>query len=166
HLNYAANNGRPYTSIGKILIDEGKLPAGEMSAALLRRYLTDHPEAREGLLPRNERYVFFRFLKGGPFGSLGVPVTPGRSIAVDPDYFPKGMLGFLESRMPVVDAAGSLAGWRPFSRFVLAQDAGGAIRGPTRVDLYFGGGEEAGKPAGFMKSGGRLYLLSEKNSTR
>lgn len=164
HLNYAASNNRPYLSIGKVLIDEGKIPAAEMSAARLRKYLAEHPEAKDGLLPQNERYVFFRFLEGGPFGSLGVPVTPGRSIAVDPDYFPKGGLGFLESRMPVLDAAGNLAGWRPFSRFVLAQDTGSAIRGPARADLYFGGGEEAGGPAGFMKSGGRLYLLSGKNS--
>ncbi len=164
-LNYAANNGRPYTSIGKILIDEKKIPPEEMSAARLRRYLAEHPAERAALLARNERYVFFRFIEGGPLGSLEVPLTPGRSVAADPDFFPRGAPLFLESRLPVVDSKGELAGWRPFSRFVVAQDTGAAIRGPGRLDLYFGAGEEAGNPAGFMKSGGRVFLLIEKKTS-
>ncbi len=163
-VNYTANNGRSYTSIGKILIDEGKIAAEELTAASLRRYLVEHAAERDALLARNERYVFFRFAEGGPFGSLGVPVTPGRSVATDPGYFPRGALGFLASRMPLIGTDGSLAGWRPFSRFVVSQDTGGAIRGPGRVDLFFGSGEEAGGPAGYMKSGGKFYLLARKNA--
>ena len=163
-LNFAASNGRPYTSIGKILIDEGKLRAEEVSAARLRKYLRERPEERERLFMRNERYVFFRFVESGPLGSLNIPLTPGRSVAADASYFPPGGLGFLTSRQPLLDRAGNLAGWRPFSRFVLVQDAGAAIRGPRRLDLYFGGGDEAGGPAGFMNSRGQLYFLLRKKT--
>jgi membrane-bound lytic murein transglycosylase A len=163
-LNFAAANGRPYTSIGKILIDEGKLRAEEVSAARLRQYLGERPEERERLFMRNERYVFFRFVDSGPLGSLNVPLTPGRSVAVDPSYFPAGAVALLVGRRPVVDGAGNLAGWRPFSRFVLVQDAGAAIRGPQRLDLYFGSGDEAGGPAGFMNSRGRLYFVLRKKT--
>ncbi len=163
-VNYAASNGRPYTGIGKILVDEGKLAADELSAARLRRYLKEHPEEREPLFARNERYIYFRFVESGPLGSLEIPLTPGRSVAADPDYFPKGAPAFLVSRRPLLDAAGNLAGWLPFSRFVLNQDAGAAIRGPGRLDLYFGSGAEAGDEAGFMKSDGRLYFLLRKKS--
>lgn len=165
-LNYAANNGRPYTSVGKILIDEKKIAPDEMSAARLRRYLAEHPAGRDALLARNERYVFFRFIEGGPLGSLEAQLTPGRSVAADPDYFPRGAPLFLESRLPVVDGKGGLTGWRPFSRFVVAQDSGAAIRGPGRLDLYFGAGDEAGHGAGFMKSGGSVQILLEKKSSR
>lgn len=163
-VNFAAANGRPYTSIGKILIDEGKLRTEEVSAARLRTYLRERPEERERLFTRNERYVFFRFVESGPLGSLNIPLTPGRSVAADASYFPAGGLGFLTSRRPVLDRAGNLAGWRPFSRFVLVQDAGAAIRGPRRLDLYFGGGDEAGGPAGFMNSRGQLYFLLRKKT--
>ena len=163
-LNFAAANGRPYTSIGKILIDEGKLRAEEVSAARLRQYLRERPEERERLFVRNERYVFFRFVDSGPLGSLNVELTPGRSVAADASYFPAGAAALLVGRRPVVDGAGNLAGWRPFSRFVLVQDAGAAIRGPQRLDLYFGSGDEAGGPAGFMNSRGRLYLVLRKKT--
>jgi membrane-bound lytic murein transglycosylase A len=162
HLNYAASNGRPYTSIGKVLIEQGKLRVDEVSAARLRRYLRERPDEREPLFARNERYIFFRFVESGPLGSLEIPLTPGRSIATDPKYFPAGALVFLTGRRPLVDGAGNLVGWRPFSRFVLNQDAGAAIRGLGRLDLYFGSGEEAGAAAGFMNSGGRLYWLLRK----
>jgi membrane-bound lytic murein transglycosylase A len=163
-VNFAAANGRPYTSIGRILIDEGKLRAEEVSAARLRKYLRERPEERERLFRQNERYVFFRLVESGPLGSLEIPLTPGRSVAADPVHFPPGALGFLVGRQPVLDVAGHLAGWRPFSRFVLVQDAGAAIRGPQRLDLYFGSGDEAGGSAGFMNSRGRLYLLLRKKT--
>jgi membrane-bound lytic murein transglycosylase A len=165
-LNYAASNGRPYTSIGKILLDEGKIAPEELSAPRVRRYLAEHFEASRALLARNERYIFFRFVEGGPYGSLEVPLTPGRSVAAAAEYFPRGAPAFLASRLPVVDAAGTLAAWRPFSRFVVAQDSGAAIRGPARLDLYFGAGDEAGQAAGFMKSGGRVFILLEKKERR
>jgi membrane-bound lytic murein transglycosylase A len=159
HLNYATTNGRPYTSIGKVLIDSGKIPPEGVSMQQLQRYLKERPEERDDLLARNERYVFFRFVERGPLGSLEVPLTAGRSLATDPAYFPKGAPGFMTSRRPLVDGAGNFIGWQPFSRFVVNQDTGAAIRGPQRADLYFGTGDQAGWGAGFMKSAGRLYFL-------
>lgn len=128
----------------------------------LRRYLRAHPEEQEAILSSNERYIFFRFVKGGPVGNLGVPLTPGRSIATDMRLFPKGALAFIVTKRPVLDEAGNLVGWEPFSRFVLNQDTGSAIRGLERVDLYFGAGPEAAAAAGYMKSMGKLYFLMKK----
>lgn len=164
HLNYAASNGRPYRSIGRILIDSGKISKEELSMQRLRGYLEEHPEEREALFYQNESYVFFRFGKDGPLGSLEVPLTSGRSIATDSSLFPKGALAFIVSRKPILDAAGKLVGWQPFSRFVLNQDTGSAIRGPRRVDLYFGSGYEAGLAAGAMKTSGSLYFLIKKKA--
>ncbi len=164
HLNYAASNGRPYRSIGRLLIDSGKIPEQELSMQRLRRYLMEHPDERDALLAQNDSYIFFRFVNNGPLGSLEVPLTPGRSIATDARLFPKGALAFIVSQKPIFDAAGNLLGWQPFSRFVLNQDTGSAIRGPRRVDLYFGSGNEAGQAAGVMKSSGSLYFLIRKKA--
>ena len=131
----------------------------------LRRYLMEHPEERDALFAQNESYVFFRFVNNGPLGSLEVPLTPGRSIATDSRLFPKGALAFVVSRKPVLDATGNLTGWQSFSRFVLNQDTGSAIRGPRRVDLYFGSGHEAGMAAGVMKTNGKVYFLLKKKAT-
>jgi membrane-bound lytic murein transglycosylase A len=162
HVNYAASNGRPYTSIGKVLIEKGKVPEAELSLLGLRHYLAEHPEARDKLFAQNERYIFFRFADQGPLGSLEVLLTPGRSIATDLSLFPRGALAFIVSRKPVLDARGKLIGWQPFSRFVLNQDSGSAIRGPRRADLYFGSGDKAGEAAGFMKSAAQIYFLAKK----
>ena len=164
HINYDASNGRPYRSIGRLLIDSSKIAEQELSMQRLQRYLTEHPEERAALLARNESYVFFRFVKEGPLGSLEVPLTPGRSIATDWRLFPRGALAFIVSQKPIFDAGGNVIGWQPFSRFVVNQDSGGAIRGPGRVDLYFGSGEEAGISAGAMRSSGRLYFLIKKKT--
>ena len=161
-VGYAGANGRPYRSIGRLLIDRGKIPREEMSMQRLRLYLTDHPDERSEILNYNERYVFFRFLPEGPLGNLEVPLTPDRSIATDARLFPKGALAFIVSRRPIINTVGQLVGWQPFSRFVLNQDTGGAILGPQRVDLYFGSGAEAEAAAGFMNSQGKLYFLSLK----
>jgi len=163
HVSYAASNGRPYRSIGRLLIDNGKIPREEMSMQRLRRYLTEHPEEQDEIMAHNESYVFFRFVKEGPLGSLDFPLTDGRSIATDARLFPKGALAFIVTKKPVLDGTGQLVGWEPFSRFVLNQDTGGAIRGPRRVDLYFGTGEQAGAAAGVMNAMGRLYFLTLKN---
>jgi membrane-bound lytic murein transglycosylase A len=92
-------------------------------------------------------------------GSLEVPVTPGRSIATDSRLFPKGALALVQTELPIIDSAGQLAGWRPVTRFVLNQDTGGAIRGLQRADIYFGTGDEAAAPAGFMNHQGKMYFL-------
>jgi membrane-bound lytic murein transglycosylase A len=163
-VGYAASNGKPYRSIGKILADSGKMPMEQVTMQRLKRYLNDHPQEREALLDANERYVFFRFMKAGAVGSLDVPLTPGRSIATDARLFPKGALAFVATREPVLDRSGSLKGWKPLTRFVLNQDTGAAIQGRGRVDLYFGTGDQAGAAAGMMKSPGSLYFALAKRS--
>ena len=162
-IGYAGANGRPYRSIGRWLIDRGKIPQEEISMQRLRLYLAEHPEERSEIFAYNESYVFFRLVSEGPLGSLDFPLKPGRSIATDARLFPKGALALIITEKPIVDAAGRLAGWQPFARFVLNQDTGGAIRGPQRVDLYFGTGGEAGAAAGVMNRQGKLYFLSLKN---
>ena len=161
-VGYAAQNGRAYRSIGGLLIDDGKIPQEEMSMQRLRRYLQERPEERNAIFAYNESYIFFRFVEG-PIGSLEVPVTAGRSIATDPWLFPKGALAFVQTQEPVIDDAGRLVGWKPFSRIVLNQDAGGAIRGSQRVDLFFGTGDRAAGAAGYMNSRGRLFFLALKD---
>jgi membrane-bound lytic murein transglycosylase A len=162
-VGYAGANGRPYRSIGRLLIDRGKIPQEEMSMQRLRRYLIDYPDEQNEIFSYNESYVFFRFSQAGPLGNIEVPLTPGRSVATDARLFPKGALAFIVTERPVLDAAGQLVGWQPFSRFVLNQDTGGAIRGPQRADLYFGTGLEAEAGAGYMNRPGKLYFLSLKN---
>jgi membrane-bound lytic murein transglycosylase A len=165
-VGYAGQNGLPYRSIGRLLIDEGKIPPQEMSMQRLRRYLAEHPQQRDQIMAYNESYVFFRFLSTGPLGSLEVPVTAGRSIATDSRLFPRGALAFVYSERPVLDTSGRLLGWTPFLRFVLNQDTGGAIRGLQRVDLFFGADTQAAAQAGYMNSRGKLYFLTLKNPPR
>jgi membrane-bound lytic murein transglycosylase A len=162
-VGYAGQNGRPYRSIGRLLIDQGEIAPEQMSMQRLRRYLAEHPDKRDRILAHNESYVFFRLLSTGPLGSLEVPVTAGRSIATDARLFPRGGLAFIYSERPVLDAAGGLLGWTPFLRFVLNQDTGGAIKGSQRVDLFFGAGRQAAAEAGYMNSRGKLYFLTLKN---
>lgn len=159
-VGYAGANGRPYRSIGRLLIERGKIPREEMSMQRLRGYLTEHRDEQKEILAHNESYVFFRFLQDSALGSLEVPVTAGRSIATDARLFPKGALAVILTERPVLDGAGEIIAWRPFSRFVLNQDTGGAIRGPQRVDLYFGTGTQAGAEAGYMNRPGKLYFIS------
>jgi membrane-bound lytic murein transglycosylase A len=158
-VGYAGQNGRPYRSIGRLLIDRGKIAREEMSMQRLRRYLSEHPEERSEIFDHNESYVFFRLLDGGPLGSLEVPVTSGRTLATDARLFPKGALALIQTEIPEIDAAGELAGWRPITRFVLNQDTGGAIRGLQRADLYFGTGDQAAGLAGYMNRPGNVFFL-------
>jgi membrane-bound lytic murein transglycosylase A len=153
---FATTNGRDYRSIGRLLLDEGLVERSEMSMQAIRSYLAAHPEEVERVLSFNPSYVFFRPLpaEDGPPGCFGVPLTPGRSIATDRRLVPAPVAAWVQAGMP----AGS-SGQRPISRFVLSQDTGSAIRGPGRVDVFIGAGEEAAAIAGRMQSTGRLYLL-------
>src|SRR5262245_36998685 len=128
----------------------------------LKPELLDSPEEQNEICSYNESYVFFRFSQEGPLGNIEVPLTPGRSVATDARLFPKGALAFIVTERPVLDATGQLVGWQPFSRFVLNQDTGGAIRGLQRADLYFGTGFAAEAGAGYMSRPGKLYFLSLK----
>jgi membrane-bound lytic murein transglycosylase A len=154
-VTYAGKNGHRYAAVGAELVRRGALRREEVSMQAIRAWLLANPAEQPALLATNPSYVFFRFADA-PTGSLGVPVTPDRTIAADARVFPKGALAFLETERPV-DAAG--AAMRPFSRFVLDQDAGGAIRTSARVDLYLGSGAYAENAAGRMKQPGRLYYL-------
>ncbi|MDY0045682.1 MAG: 3D domain-containing protein [Syntrophales bacterium] len=107
--------------------------------------------------------MFFRIVEEGPKGCLDVPVTGGRSIATDPAFFPQGALAFIKVKKPVINEDGNIISWVPFSRFVLNQDTGGAIKGPARVDLFCGTGSSAGIMAGHMKEYGELYFFIKKH---
>jgi membrane-bound lytic murein transglycosylase A len=159
HLSYAASNGRPYRSIGGVLVERGFVPREEMSMQAIRRYLTDHPEETPEILDLNPSYVFFRKVTDGPLGSLSVPVTPGRSIATDLTLFPRGALAFIECQKPIFAKDGVITGWQPFARYAVNQDTGGAIRGPARVDLFWGSGPLEQIAAGHLRHEGSLFFL-------
>ncbi len=158
-VQYHGVNGQPYRSIGKLLIEEEKIPADEMSMQRIRAYLEAHPEERQAILNYNPSYVFFRAGQGDPLGSLGVPVTPGRSIATDQAIFPSGALAFIATRKPLTSGDRTISRWTAFKRFVFNQDSGGAIKGPGRADLFWGSGAYAETAAGHLKHDGALYFL-------
>lgn len=153
---YAATNGRPYRSIGRLLIDDGLVSSEEMSMQAIRTYLEEHPDDLVRVLGYNPSYVFFRPLPsdGGPLGCYGEPVTGGRSIATDRRLFPAPVMAWISTTVPALDGDDE-----PVARFVLNQDTGGSITGPGRVDLFFGQGDEAGALAGRTKHLGELYFL-------
>ena len=161
-LSHATTNGRSYSSIGRLLIDEGKIDREAMSMPAIRAWLAANLADRARVLHHNESYVFFRYRDGPPVGSLGVTLTPGRSIATDGRLFPPGALAFIRTERPTAVVDGQVE-WTPVSRFVLSQDTGGAIRGPGRVDVFWGRGVEAELAAGFMKQPGELYFLVPKS---
>jgi membrane-bound lytic murein transglycosylase A len=163
-VSYARANGRPFSGVGRVLIDRGKLASSDLSLQGVKKYLRAHPDEVTDILNQNESYVFFRIVEEGPVGSLGVIVTGGRSIATDSTLFPRGALAFIRTRKPVVDEKGQAAAWESFSRFVLNQDTGGVITGPGRVDLFCGRGESAENIAGYMKEEGELYFLVKKKA--
>jgi len=165
-VSYAQSNGRPYRSIGKLLIDSGRATREDLSMQGIKRYLRERPEEIREILNHNESYVFFRTVEEGPVGSIGVALTGGRSIATDPAVFPRGALAFVKTRKPAIGPGGEIRSWVPLTRFVLNQDTGGAITGAGRVDLFFGRGREAEIAAGHLKEEGELYFLVVKDGKR
>jgi len=163
-VGYAASNGRPYRSIGKYLLNKGVMNREEISLQSIRAYLKAHPEVIDEVLWHNESYVFFRWVEEGPLGSLNVPLTGGRSIATDPEFFPRGGIAFLESEQPRLDGTGQVTAWEPLHRWVLNQDTGGAIKGSKRADLFCGSGERAEQIAGRLKHPGTIYFLIKKQA--
>jgi len=158
---YDGANGWPYKGIGRYLIDTGAMTKDTMSMQAIREYLRTHPDQLTTVLNQNPSYVFFRLDTGPPIGSIGVPLTPGRSIATDSKLFPKGALAFLAAQKPVIEN-GKIKEWVPFSRFVMNQDTGGAIKGAGRADVFFGYGAEAELTAGYLQHEGELYFLMRK----
>lgn len=158
---YDGQNGRPYRSIGKYLIEIGAIKREDMSMQAIRKYLRDNPDRLFEILNQNPSYVFFKIDTGPSVGSIGAPLTPGRSIATDTRLFPKGALALIETEKPVIEN-GNVKEWKAFARFVLNQDTGGAIKGPGRADIFWGQGPEAEIAAGYMQQEGRLYFLLKK----
>ena len=153
-LNYADQNGYPYQSIGRVLVDRGELKLEEASMQGIQAWARANPGRLQELLNANPSYVFFREVpnsKEGPVGALGVPLTAERSIAVDPRSVPLGAPVFLATTRPNSS--------KPLNRLVLAQDTGGAIKGAVRADFFWGFGKEAGEQAGRMKQSGRMWVL-------
>lgn len=153
-VNYADQNGHPYQSIGRVLVDRGELKLEEASMQGIQAWARANPARLDELLNANPSYVFFREnpnSKDGPAGALGVPLTPERSIAIDPRSVPLGAPVFLATTRPNSVQA--------MNRLVMAQDTGGAIKGAVRADFFWGFGKAAGEQAGRMKQTGRLWVL-------
>jgi len=153
-VGYADQNGHPYQSIGRVLIERGWLKLEQASMQGIQSWARANPDKLQEVLNANPSYVFFRELPAsddGPFGSLGVPLTAERSIAIDPRTIPLGAPVYLDTTRPNSQ--------RPLQRLMHAQDTGGAIKGAVRADFFWGFGPRAGEQAGRMKQSGRLWVL-------
>jgi len=155
-VGYAGTNGYPYTSPGRQMVADGLISNDQLNFNTMRQYFGAHPQAMDKYLWLNSRTTFFAETRGGPFGSLNVPVTPFASIATDKKVYPPGMIAF-------VDARASYAGKNLDGRFMLDQDRGGAIRSAGRADIYMGIGETAEQLSGYQLSPGKLYYLALKS---
>ena len=156
-VGYADQNGHPYVSIGKKLIEMGEMKLEDASMQGIKAWGGKNPNKLTALLELNPSYVFFRELPenlSAPLGALGVPLTNEYSIAIDPRSIPLGSPVFLSTTRPNSAI--------PLNRLMLAQDTGGAIRGPLRGDFFWGFGEKAGEEAGRMKQQGRMWVLFPK----
>lgn len=158
-VGYAEQNGHPYVSIGKKLVEMGELKLEEASMQGIKNWAQQYPEKLDALLAQNPSYVFFRELPNelsAPLGALGVPLTEAYSIAVDPRTIPLGSPVFLATTYPNTS--------EPLNRLMLAQDTGGAIKGAVRADFFWGFGEQAGAQAGRMKQSGQMWVLFPKGT--
>jgi len=156
---YADQNGHPYKSIGRYLVDKGEMTLDQASAQSIKAWFAAHPSRQQELLHANPSYVFFKEEKiidpkKGPKGAMGVTLTPERSIAVDAQFIPLGEPVFLATTQPTSDVA--------LRRLMFAQDTSGAIRNPVRADFFWGFGSEAGEKAGKMKQRGMMWVLLPK----
>ena len=154
-VGYAGQNGHSYTAVGRVLIARGEVSREDMSMQAIRAWLAANPDQAQALMNENRSYVFFAPIDGdGPLGAQDVVLTAGRSLAVDRRFVPLSVPVWLDSTAP--DGRG---GEQSLQRLLIAQDTGGAIRGPLRGDIFWGDGEAAAAIAGRMKSTGRAYLL-------
>jgi membrane-bound lytic murein transglycosylase A len=156
-VGYINQNGYPYQSIGRLLVERGELTLDKASMKGIKNWARSHLDQLEDLLNSNPSYVFFRELPvglPGPLGALGVPITAERSVAIDPKYIPLGAPIFLSTTAP-----NSI---KPLKRLMIAQDTGGAIKGGVRADFFWGAGDAAGAKAGSMKQQGKIWVLLPK----
>jgi len=151
-VGFAAKNGQPYRSVGREMARRGLLPENRVSARAIRDWVHAHPEGGREVLWYNPSFIFFRVLDlpptSGPIGAMARPVTPLRSIAVDPEFTPLGAPVWVEK-----------GGARPLARLMVAQDTGSAIKGAQRADIFYGSGKPAGEVAGHVRDGGRMVVL-------
>jgi membrane-bound lytic murein transglycosylase A len=155
-VGYADTNGHPYQSIGRILVERGELTLEQASLQGIAAWARANPLRVDELLNQNPSYVFFRELplgdpQAGPLGAMGLPLTPGYSVAVDPRFIPLGAPLLIATAHPLTG--------EPLQRLLLAQDVGGAIRGPLRFDLFWGFGAEAAAAAGRQRGEAQAWLL-------
>jgi peptidoglycan lytic transglycosylase A len=156
-VGYAGQNGRPYVAIGRLLVERGALAKSQVSLGSIKAWIEAHPARGKALMDDNPSYVFFREIEGDtPIGAEGAVLTPGRSLAVDRAFLPLGIPVWLDLRN----------GDETLRRLAVAQDTGGAIRGPVRGDLYWGSGAAAAHEAGTMRARGRYFLLLPKHLSR
>ena len=158
-VNYDSYNGWPYTPIGRVLIDRGIMTKDEVSMQRIRQWMEANPEEAKEVRRENKSYVFFRITdlsnEDEAVGGEGVPLVPGRSIAVDRALHVYGTPFFIDADLPIANDKAMTK----FRRLVIAQDTGSAIVGPARADIYFGAGDEAARMAGRIKNPGRFFLL-------
>jgi membrane-bound lytic murein transglycosylase A len=157
-LGYADQNGHPYRSVGRWLVERGELPLEKASLQGIQAWARQNPARMNDMLNYNASYVFFRELPAdlpGPLGALGVPVTARRSVAVDPRFVPLGAPVYIATTWPNTA--------KPLNRLMLAQDTGGAIRGPVRADYFWGFGADAAREAGRMRQPLRMWVLLPKD---
>ena len=157
-INYDSHNGYSYTSLSRALIQSHRIPRQESSLQRIREWMTAHPDEAQQVRAANRSYMFFRITglsnEGEPVGAQGVPLTPGRSIAVD-RLHNYGTPFFIEANLPIESAKPV----SPFRRLMVAQDTGSAIVGPARADLYWGAGDDAARIAGRIHHPGRFVML-------
>jgi membrane-bound lytic murein transglycosylase A len=158
-INYDAHNGYPYVPVGRVLIDRNIIPREEMSMHRIREWMQSHPDEAKDVRRQNRSVVFFRIVglteDGEALGAQGIPLSAGRSIAVDKALHVYGTPFFIAADLPIANAQPAT----PFRRTMIAQDTGSAIVGPARADLYFGAGDEAGLVAGRVRQPGQFAML-------
>jgi membrane-bound lytic murein transglycosylase A len=158
-ISYDAHNGYSYVPAGRVLIERHLMPREEVSPQRIRQWMHDHSEGAKEVRRQNRQIVFFRIVglddDTETIGGQGIPLSPGRSIAVDKALHRYGTPFFIEADLPLTSARANA----PFRRTMIAQDTGSAIVGPARADLYFGAGDEAGQVAGRIRQAGRFAML-------
>ena len=158
-ISYADQNGHPYKAIGRWLVEQRELPANQVSAQAIKAWIVANPHRRQELFNANPSFIFFREERlpdpsVGPKGALNVPLTPARSVAIDPSFLPLGAPIYLSTTEAGSDV--------PMRRLVMGQDTGGAIRGEVRADFFYGFGPDAEDKAGRMKQPGTVWVLLPK----
>ncbi len=161
-LAFAAKNGQPYTSIGRVLVDRNEIPEGEVSMQSIRDWFARNPARIAEITDRNKSYIFFRELPGGdpslgPVGAQGLALTAMRSLAVDRNFHQLGTPFWISGTLPGVNGAD-----QPYSQLMIAQDTGSAILGAARGDIFFGSGDEAGRRAGLTQHRADFFMLLPK----